>query len=70
MNRGIGKLEAAAIVDGYFNVTAGSLDDLLCAVLRVERVSYPLPRWLTEAQLRAKLESTRALFADTFRVRV
>lgn len=67
--RSISKLKAAAIVNEYFNVEAGSLEDLLCAALRVERIRYPL-QWLTKAELRAKLESTRALFADTFRVRM
>lgn len=65
---GIGKRRAGDIAREFFVFEPEKLHDLMAAVLRVETVRYPLPHWLTEQDLRAKLASTRALFADSFKV--
>lgn len=60
----------------HFDVKDEQLDELLCAVLRVSRIDWDSPwsplRYLgidegREGDLRMKLASTRALFADAFR---
>lgn len=62
----------------YFDVKDEQLDELLCAVLRVPNrmeLEFPLLTWrlnlhdlMTEDELRSRLASTRALFADAFRM--
>lgn len=72
---GISRAQALALAREYFTVKDEQLDDVIKAVLRDYAIEWPLTTWnlnrhvyMTEAELRTKLASTRALFAEMFRV--
>lgn len=72
---GISRARALELAREYFDVKDKQLDELLCAVLRVDSFRWPLypdaisgDYLIVEELLRHQLASTRALFADVFRV--
>ena len=63
--------ESRSLVREYFNVSdASDIDEILCAALRSGKEISRFWSWweeqMSEEQLRAKLSSTRALFANSF----